>query len=525
MTEITYELLLELYRGKASVVEQLSERQRRALAVDVPLFSSLRDIARNGTPRHVFLTGNAGDGKTFAALTAEVEGMTVIYDASASEHGGASPIDVLAHDLTTHLDAGHRLLVAINRGQLERLETQTTGGPLVALIAAARDQGRLRETWPAQADPTLTLIDLGLVDTANEAIVDPVLDRVAAASASSDLSPETAAAFAAALISLREAGPRQWIRTVLTEARSHGQHITMRQLWSFVAFLVTGARAPEDRAPTTLRDSLGARLFRDDADGPLFDVARGLDPALRPDVETARRVLFGIAIPWLAATPGVGPLATIGDAADGRTILRVAAVHKKESPPTAQDVYARLVKKLMDLGPGWHAFGPITSQLLRGAYERLRLPASGGHFPAWQYLCYDSARLATAAAVAAEELDPSALRLALPRPSPAAERALGGAWRPPFLWLALAGEGEEPARASLRLTPRLFAALYAAAPDVQLTEAELLTLQRWVGRTTRARRMTEAILVGHFRSRRRLAIQEDPLLGTTSVTWEGTDGH
>jgi hypothetical protein len=176
-------------------------------------------------------------------------------------------------------------------------------------------------------------------------------------------------------------------------------------------------------------------------------------------------------------------------------------------------------------GPGWRAAGSVTSQLLRGAYEQLRLPASGGHFPAWQYLCYDSARLPNAAAVADEELDPSALLLALPRPAPAAERALGGAWRPPFLWLALAGEGEEPARATLRLTPRLFAALYAAVPTMELTEAELLTLRRWVGRTTRARRKTEAILVGHFRGRRRLAIQEDTLLGTTSVKWEGADGY
>jgi hypothetical protein len=262
-------------------------------------------------------------------------------------------------------------------------------------------------------------------------------------------------------------------------------------------------------------------LFRDDADGPLFEVARSLDPTLRPDAETARRVLLGTAFPWLADAPGLGALAPTDD---GRTILGAAAVHKQEPPPTEQDVYSLLVTKLMEMGPGWHATASITSRLLRGAYEQLRLPSSGGHFPAWQYLCYDSSRLPSAAAVAAEELDPSALRLALPRPAPAAEHALGNAWRPPFLWLALAGADEEPARASLRLTPRLFVALYAAVATVELTEAELLTLRRWVGRTTRARRETEAILVGHFRGRRRLAIQEDSLLGTTSVAWEGADG-
>src|SRR5262249_36878550 len=156
-----------------------------------------------------------------------------------------------------------------------------------------------------------------------------VLDRVAAAQPSPGLSPQTSNAFAAALAALREGAPRQWIRAVLSEARLRGQHITMRQLWSFVAFLATGARAPEDRSPATLAESLAARLFRDDADGPLFDVARSLDPALRPDPETARRVLLGTALPWLAELPG---LAALAPADDGRTILRAAAVHKQQPP-------------------------------------------------------------------------------------------------------------------------------------------------------------------------------------------------
>src|SRR5262249_36769900 len=116
---INYSLLLDLYKGKGLVVENLSVEARAALTIETPLFRFFSAAGRTGRPRHIFLTGNAGDGKTFASLTADAGGFTVVRDASAGEAGEVgAPVEELARRLAAVLGRGERLLVAINRGQL-----------------------------------------------------------------------------------------------------------------------------------------------------------------------------------------------------------------------------------------------------------------------------------------------------------------------------------------------------------------------------------------------------------------------
>jgi hypothetical protein len=50
---LAYRDLLSLYRGKAAVVEQLSEDTRRAIAIETPLIEFLRTADRGDHPRHV----------------------------------------------------------------------------------------------------------------------------------------------------------------------------------------------------------------------------------------------------------------------------------------------------------------------------------------------------------------------------------------------------------------------------------------------------------------------------------------
>lgn len=188
---LTYGLLLDLYKGKATVVEHLSQEQRSALAVETPLFQYIREAGAAGTPRHIFVTGNAGDGKTFAILTANSEGFTAIPDASARRsEERTSPVEALADRLEGHLERGERLLVAINRGQLDRLEGVAShrAGRLAALAASARASARPQAQWPMDAGDNLAVIDLGLFDTLSQQVLEPMFDRVSQATAGESLS-------------------------------------------------------------------------------------------------------------------------------------------------------------------------------------------------------------------------------------------------------------------------------------------------------------------------------------------------
>ena len=87
MSGIDYDLLLDLYRGKATAVERISEKNRLQLAINTPLTHFIEEADTSGIPKHVVLTGNAGDGKTFAALSSKAKTFRAIADASAARGG------------------------------------------------------------------------------------------------------------------------------------------------------------------------------------------------------------------------------------------------------------------------------------------------------------------------------------------------------------------------------------------------------------------------------------------------------
>jgi hypothetical protein len=524
---LTYPLLLDLYKGKGGVVEHLSDDEREALRVETPLFEFIREAARTGRPRHVFLTGNAGDGKTFAILTADATGFTPITDASARDEGeGIPPIEALAERLDHHLRSGARLLVAINRGQLDRLDgVAGTGGrwpALAALLAGARPQARLEAVWPAAEEGNLALVDLGLLDTIAPTILGPMLDRLAAAITGCDLAPPTALAFSVALSALREPRVRRWIEAALLYARAEGHRATLREIWSFVAYLATGARAPSDGRPADVRDAVGARLFSEGADGPLFDAARrALDPAARPDPDLARALILGRLPEALGAVAGLGPLLTADPLDRGRVVQRAVHVHDRGRPlpEGREDRFSAALHALE--APGWHDRPSLAERLLSGIYTQLRLPVSRRVFPAWETLCYDSVRIPAASSVASAELDVRRLRLAVPRPAPVCQRALAGAWRAPFLWLSVDAEGHTSAARALRLTPRRFQLLDDPSGPLEPTEAELFTLRQWISSAqASARHDGRAIEVGAAQAPEQwLSLERDFLSGQVQLRW------
>jgi hypothetical protein len=457
----------------------------------------------HGTSRHVVLAGNAGDGKSFAALAAGVKNFRVTLDASQGETSVVGdPIDRLAARLSSDLKAGARVLLAINRGQFERLEAFTKvggDGPLREFVQGIRDQASLRATWSDQ-QRECAFVDLGLLDTAHPDLLTKMVEKIARVSTTPAMSVHAKAAFVAAQESLRSDAVKRFILRVLGIAHARGHHTTLRQLWSFLAFLSTGAREASSGTVPSLADAVGARLFSNAAEGPLFDVAREVvDPAVIPQPQFAREALLGrFASRVRKNLSGLHQLPEGECDRDAELLQRIAFVHGDPACEPMSD-QASAFRKIVDhLAPpqqqGWIRDDALSERLLKGVYRVLELWQWGSSFPVWETLCFDSARLADAASVATEELDVGLLRLALPRPSPYAQVALREMWIPPFLWLGFASSTPSPAGA-LRLTPRMVEALMYQTAE-RLTRSELLTLRRWLVQCPPDSRRGAALRIG-----------------------------
>ena len=531
--QVTYALLLDLCRGKASVVERMTPAERAAVRVETPLMAYVDEAARSGNPRHIVLTGNAGDGKTFTALQAAAETeFQPILDASAvtAGEGASDPVAALAADIARCLGGGRRVLLAINRGQLERLSAHArqAGDPdLTAFVDAAVRGAALKPRWePDTADEAfVAAVDLGLFDTTHHQVMAGVLDRALTVDLAG-VSPEVRAATEAAREALRSAGVRGWVSRAVQETTARGGHLTMRDLWTLVAFLLTGQRAADSGEPATIGDSVGHRLFSCDLLGGAEEVMGRVDPALRPEPALARAILADEAAARAIGLPGLGGLRLDGD---GRALLRSLVVHDEpRTPPPADDQFLQLVSMLTSRDQGWCPLGAVTTSLLKGVYRALDLWHSTS-FPAWQTLCYD-ARLYEGGvgsarrpgAVALGEINQAGLRLAIPRPSPAAARALGAAWRPPYVWLAFEGAGGSE-RGALRLTPRLFRTLNK--PDARdlaaLPASDRMTLARWLGSAPRSA-VDDAVRLYGPGDQQPLVLAPDPLEGEGKhrLQWE-----
>ncbi len=479
---LTYELLLDLYRGRSTAVEQITDAaQLDALAVETPIKRMLTELDGVNAPRHVVLTGSAGDGKTFAALTANTRSFQVITDASARRAGvDVSPIDDLALQIEQALRSG-RLLLAINRGQLERLYERTAakGGVVGAFVAAVRERAVLRDVWGATS-ASIAVADLGHLDRVSTSLA--IMKKVAEMPDAAHLAAPTREAFRAARDAFKSARVGEWVASVVRTAAAAGANVTMRQLWSFVSFLATGARGPTDTRPVSIGDAVGARLFDAAAEGALFDIARErCDPALAPNAKLARDVLDGTLLTKLKAADLASLL--LADASmDGRTLMRVAIVHGvgvDQAPAQPKDDFTDVAAKLMALEPGPQPMGLYPRALLRGIYRALGLWHSAAVLPGWQTLCFDSSRVADAAVVADSLLNPSMFRLALPRPPPEVAPYLMPHWRAPFLWLTA------PGQPWLRISSRAFRALLATAAAQQLEPEDMFALDSWLRRVGR----------------------------------------
>jgi hypothetical protein len=522
---LTYELLLDLYRGRSTAVEQITDQlQLSALEIETPVRALLRALDVAPAPRHVVLTGSAGDGKTFAAVTAGTTSFKVITDASARREGvDLHPVDDLASQVDDALRGG-RLLLAINRGQLERLYERVgaRGGPLAAFVTTARARTVLQDIWDAPpAD--VAVVDLGNLERVSAARA--IISKVAQMPDPAHLSPAPREAFRLARTALQAPRVVDWIVSVVRAATGAGVNVTMRQLWSFVSFVATGARPADDPRPLSLEDAVGSRLFSAAAEGPIAEVGRDrCDPTLAPNARLTRDILTGDIATKLRAS-ALAPLAAAGTV-EGRTLSRVAIVHDigvDQPPRDHKDDFAEITSLLAQQPAGPQPLGGYPRALLRGMYRALNLWYTAGALPAWQTLCFDSSRFPDTAAVANSFLNSGAFKLALPRPPPEVAAFLMPHWRAPFIWLTAADQPR------LRLTPRTVRALLTATAEGarQLEPGDLFALESWLRRVGRAAAAAVELdgdppkIRVSSRSSAACVVLEEGLRGRTTISVEG----
>ncbi len=489
----TYQQLLSLVSGTGSVVERLDAAVMKAITVETPVMRALRALVSSGEPKHVVLSGNAGDGKSFLLKSLQpllrAGEWELFMDASEED------VDALAARLSSALADGRRIFLAINRGKLERLREWISSAPAEDPILPFRDSIErgllLRVAWTDQDASALgdvAVIDLGVFDSLERGVVEAVLTR--ASEATPPPVGAARAAFESAQVALGDLGVRGRLLEALEAVRSSGHHVTMRQLWQGAALMLTGGLPEDSPRGLALADTLAGRIFSDQRGAPLLEWVRRLnDPSAVPQPALMRAALVGDLDGHLRALPGLAAVEL-----DGRCdplVVRAAWLHGSElvtGRPHLPAEFDALARSLLDEPEGWHPDGALTEQVLAGVYGALGLWRAGSVFPAWQKLCYDSRMIDGATALAEGEVDLDRLRVAVPRPNPRALAALGPAYRPPYV---LFGVPSDSVGGALALTPSMLERLLARSAaggrerSAPLLAAEQEILRRWLSRLPR----------------------------------------
>ncbi len=490
LSSLSYEQANSLISGTGSVVERLDPAVMALIAIDTPVTAYLRSVIADDYPQHIVLSGNAGDGKTFLAVT--LHGMLppdaweVVTDASEED------VELLGPRLTRALEHGKRIFMAINRGKLERLHdwvraSPDDAGPLARLVDAVEHGLRLRVAWDGELDllGEVATVDLGVFDSLADEVIDGVLDRLV------EVQPPPGqgarAAFDRAQATLRDSAVRNRIKEVLRAVQASGRHVTMRQLWQGLTTLLTGSRRAGDADDVRIEDSVGARLFPDGDSAPLLALAReAMDPSVVPQPGLTRIALRETMGSHLDPLPGLRGLG-FGEACSP-TVVRAAWLHGSGEAAPPEPVRSRfgvIAGRLAAPAPeGWQEDADLVEDVLNGVYDALGLWRGSDGYYAWERLCYDSRLMDRAGALASGLIDVDRLRVALPRPNPRAQQALKGAYRPPYLLL---GDPDAAPGDALHIGSAMLERLLAPAAGrgEPLIPADEEILRRWLARLPR----------------------------------------
>jgi hypothetical protein len=268
----------KLYRNANSYADRLTDDQLDWIHVNLGLDDFILAEAAEG--RQIVITGNPGDGKTFIIqrLRERLEGefnAVVITDANA-----CSDIEVLA--AWRSCEANKRpFVLAINEWplfELRRLARQEQFTPVDEAVRQVQEALFYGDA-PAPREGRVSVIDLNLRNVLAPQVTLAAVSKLTADRFVSDLDDLDPAKINVAR--LRDQRVQERLAELLGQAARRGEHTTMRQLMGYVAYLITGGTAANQRHKSQKDGTfLYANLAFDRGVGPLFDlVRRAFDPA------------------------------------------------------------------------------------------------------------------------------------------------------------------------------------------------------------------------------------------------------
>lgn len=275
-----------LYRNTHSYADRLTREELDWISVDLGLDGHLVNSAMDGW--QIVVTGNPGDGKTFLierlrdTLIGKCDAV-VITDANA-----CTDAEILASWRSCD-ENGRAFILAINEWplfELRRLARSEAFGPVEEAVRQVRSAIFYGDP-PEARRGKVAVVDLNLRNVLAPRVVTAAIDRLTADRFTQGLSDADPTRMN--VERLRTTRVQERLAALLDQASRRGEHVTMRQLMGFLAYVLTGGTdAPARMMSQGSGRYLYANAVFEGGEGPLFDlVRRSFDPATvtHPDLD------------------------------------------------------------------------------------------------------------------------------------------------------------------------------------------------------------------------------------------------